>query len=607
MEKNTSTHPGKSRQSVTIWFLSIASIVGIAIWGFWPWPMGVNGSDGNSVTYLDQGWDSGLREAFYYTPQGSRLMPYKWFLALEQAGNEQRFSNPDNFAGYGYLLPSDGPSTLNPDGLPVGFVKGEFDEPRLGQWLGLTCAACHTNDVSYQGHTIRIDGAPALADLHSFLSELAAAIAATRLDKPKFARFAANVFGHVPTPDEAAQLFQDFSEYAVAMEGDIWMRTPPLAAGPARTDALGQIINTLAVSNLHEPDNLRPISAPVSYPFLWYTPDLEWVQWVPIANNPIARNAGEALGVFGVADFTVGGDERFKSSVMFRNLFELEGWVDDLKPPPWPEDIFGPVSAELAAKGAKLFRTHCLACHNMPPFRMSPKGRYFDPDKQFIKITAVKYTSVGTDDQYTLDLIRRTTRTGPLKDSLFGVMPVIGSECGPDSPPQALEVVPGGKYFTATVGAVVIKGLSDLHLAPAERMAYVDYRVCPMVEGDQAPKPYMPRKDQAMRLKAGPLVGIWATGPFLHNGSVPNIYELLSPPKERSSVFWVGNRELDIDKLGYVSEEGPGLFRFDTSLPGNGNMGHEYPRKGALTHEERMAVIEFLKKPTPLRLKAETE
>ena len=156
---------------------------------------------------------------------------------------------------YGYLLPSDGPSTLNPDGLPVGFVKGEFDEPRLGQWLGLACAACHTNDVSYQGHTIRIDGAPALADFHSFLSELAAALAATRLDKPKFARFAANVFGHVPTPDEEQQLFEDFSEYAVAMEEQIQMRTPPLAAGPARTDALGQIINTLAVSYLHEPDN----------------------------------------------------------------------------------------------------------------------------------------------------------------------------------------------------------------------------------------------------------------------------------------------------------------------------------------------------------------
>ncbi len=606
MEKNTSTHPGKSRQSVTIWFLGIASIVGIAIWGLWPWLMDVNGSGGNGVTYLDQGWDPELREAFYYTPQGSRLMPYKWFLALEQAGNEQRFSNPDNFARYGYLLPSDGPSTLNPDGLPVGFVKGEFDEPRLGQWLGLTCAACHTNDVSYQGHTIRLDGAPALADFHSFLSELAAALAATRLDKPKFARFAANVFGHVPTPDEEQQLFEDFSEYAVAMEEQIQMRTPPLAAGPARTDALGQIINTLAVSNLHEPDNLRPISAPVSYPFLWYTPDLEWVQWIPIANNPIARNTGEALGVFGVADFTVGGDERFKSSVMFPNLLALEDWVDDLKPPPWPEDIFGPVNAELAAEGAKLFRTNCLACHNMPPFRMSPKGRYFDPDKQFIEITAIKNKTVGTDDQYTQDFINRTAKTGALKDSLFGETPAQPLKCGPVTVPPGRAVVPGGEYFGATVGAVVRRGFCDLGLTFADILVYADYRFHPS-EGGKPPKSYSPPPAQVLTLKAGPLVGIWATGPFLHNGSVPNIYELLSPPKKRSSVFWVGNRELDIDKLGYVSEEGPGLFRFDTSLPGNGNMGHEYPKKGALTHEERMAVIEFLKKPTPLRLKAEIE
>lgn len=53
------------------------------------------------VQYLDQGWDDAMRELYYFTPQGSRLMPYSWFLALETAAGETRFSDPANMARYG--------------------------------------------------------------------------------------------------------------------------------------------------------------------------------------------------------------------------------------------------------------------------------------------------------------------------------------------------------------------------------------------------------------------------------------------------------------------------------------------------------------------------
>jgi hypothetical protein len=77
---------------------------------------------------------------------------------------------------------------------------------------------------------------------------------------------------------------------------------------------------------------------------------------------------------------------------------------------------------------------------------------------------------------------------------------------------------------------------------------------------------------------------------------VPNIYELLSPPRERSRVFWVGRRELDVAKLGLVSTEGPDLFLFDTTLPGNRNSGHAFPPQ-PYTVEQRWQVIEYLKDP----------
>ncbi len=103
--------------------------------------------------------------------------------------------------------------------------------------------------------------------------------------------------------------------------------------------------------------------------------------------------------------------------------------------------------------------------------------------------------------------------------------------------------------------------------------------------------------------KARPLDGIWATPPFLHNGSVPTLFQLLSPVSERQSQFWVGNFEFNPKQVGFESAEFPGGFLFDTSIAGNGNRGHEF-RAGcrqdgvigrALQPHERWALVEYLK------------
>ncbi|MCY1286813.1 hypothetical protein D9M70_357920 [compost metagenome] len=103
--------------------------------------------------------------------------------------------------------------------------------------------------------------------------------------------------------------------------------------------------------------------------------------------------------------------------------------------------------------------------------------------------------------------------------------------------------------------------------------------------------------------KARPLDGIWATPPFLHNGSVPNLFQLLSPLGERAKQFWVGNHEYDPQFAGYRTEEFAGGFLFDTSTTGNSNQGHEF-RDGCrsqgvigrgLQPHERLALIEYLK------------
>ena len=87
--------------------------------------------------------------------------------------------------------------------------------------------------------------------------------------------------------------------------------------------------------------------------------------------------------------------------------------------------------------------------------------------------------------------------------------------------------------------------------------------------------------------------GIWATAPYLHNGSVPSLYELLQPPTKRSQVFYVGNREFDPDKVGVKSGHSKNGFRFDTRLPGNRNTGHPYGTD--LNEDDRFDLLEFLK------------
>lgn len=123
--------------------------------------------------------------------------------------------------------------------------------------------------------------------------------------------------------------------------------------------------------------------------------------------------------------------------------------------------------------------------------------------------------------------------------------------------------------------------------------------------------------------KPRPLAGVWATPPFLHNGSVPTLYQMLSPPETRDRRFLVGSRDYDPVKLGYRvirAEDARGDergFWLDTGLAGNGNGGHAFaadPELWArhqaapadnplpsgvigplLSHDERMALLEYLK------------
>ncbi|MEN3973994.1 cytochrome c [Emcibacter sp. SYSU 3D8] len=95
---------------------------------------------------------------------------------------------------------------------------------------------------------------------------------------------------------------------------------------------------------------------------------------------------------------------------------------------------------------------------------------------------------------------------------------------------------------------------------------------------------------------AKPLVGVWLLGPYLHNGSVPTLVDLLAPPAQRPRVFWRGYDVVDLENVGFVSS-GPDAekagFRYDTGLRGNGNGGHLWGTD--LPPGQKRALIDYLK------------
>ncbi|GAA5508036.1 catalase family protein [Novipirellula caenicola] len=567
------------------------------------------------TTYLDQGWSDEQRHEFYFTPQGSQLIPYQWFLALEQVDSDVPFRDAANLRRYG-LLPSE-PTERNPDGLPIGFVRDgvvatestrvaepsstarslakaatrfEIKKAYLGvnfdkklypkereTWFGLTCAACHTHEIEYGGKTIRIDGGSMQADIESFLADLGKALQATHTDPEKLARFASRIGRAQPDMPE----FKDeVKQIADAVNRLVERNRAKHPYGFARLDAFGAILNAVCETALNEPANRRESNAPVSFPSLWNTPEMGYVQWGASADFPEARNVGEVLGVF--ASFTVApGEQPFDSTVRLKNLIKLEHeLIKKLRAPDWPEAVFGKLDDDKVKLGQQLFAKNCQSCHSL----RDPSGEFARNSVGKIPIRSNTLTEVQTDPQFLRNLApTNLAKTGNFKQLFAGEAQIPRT--------QMLSVVVGG----------IMK-----QRAEAEQ---VDLR-------EFLPKPQDPPNPNGAGYIARPLEGIWATAPYFHNGSVPNLYETLLPADQRSKLFWVGTRKFDPVKVGFVTEQSNIGSEFKVldednhPIPGNSNAGHEGhgagPEEGFtqtfengewrdFTDDERYALVEYMK------------
>jgi hypothetical protein len=553
------------------------------------------------VHYLNQ-WTEDQRQTYYFTPQGTQVkgLRYEWFQALELPFSEQRFASPEYLARFGFLVdPQQKASANNPGNLPVGFARHQ-NSGSTEQYLDITCAACHTGELRFKGQAVRIDGGSAQHVLPSsvptlrggsFGQALVASLASTYYNPWKFERFARNVLG-ADYEARHEQLRKDFKVSLDTFLKVAWNDTHrglyPTEEGPGRADAFGRIANA-TFGDAISPANYRVANAPVDYPQLWDMWTFDWVQWNGSAQQPMARNIGEALGVGATLNFfdadgqPLQGKDRYASSVRVRDLYKIEETLQKLKAPAWPEELLGAVDKPLAAKGRALFAENCAGCH-VP--RQTQEG-----ERWVQRLHMLPVDVIGTDPGAAENIANHRFDVSALQWDVTELEQMdVKLHPEPKEPLDLsqLSVAKGLAYVTAFVED---RAYREAGITTPEEKARLDGFGLPIGVREK------------VAYKARPLAGVWATPPFLHNGSVPNLYQLLSPQDERASTFYKGNFEYDPRHLGYRTEAFTNGFLFDTRITGNHNSGHEFRAgergKGVigrlLQPEERWALLEYLK------------
>jgi len=512
---------------------------------------------GGGAINLEQGWSAAVQQRAWFTSFGSRLIPTAWLKVLEQSGSAERFMADPHMDALGLLTQS--ATTANPNGFPVGFTQESDAQGRA--WTGLGCAACHTGEVRYHGKRIRLDGGAAMLDFNALEGELIASLQATLADAAKFERFAHHL---EIAGTEQTGLKDELETLTEKLAARHAMNQVEVAYGHGRLDAFGQIFNAVAVEFLGLPANRRAPDAPVSYPVLWDAPHLDVVQWNGSAPNagpgPLLQNVTTALAVYGSLDISQHkGLDGYPSNVDFAHLAQIEDDLYALRAPQWPSSVLGALDGERVAHGAHIYAQQCLQCHQLSDRNDA---------KRELKATLTPISEVGTDPRMVDNFLASTSNSGAFAGRKEGV--VLGAPLGAQAPTPDLVV-------HAAVGAAL------RHPLAAVRDAIASYHKVIKAAVDSHPDYY----------KARPLSGIWASAPYLHNGSVPTLSELLKPPGERVRRFYVGSREFDPVAVGLAAGVSEHATEFDVTLPGNSNAGHTYGT--TLGDGDKRDLLEYLK------------
>ena len=532
-----------------------------------------------TVAWSQNGWSDAERAEYHHLPEGSELMPYELLANVVSVKTGKPFLV--NMERFGFI--PDAQSATNPHGLPIGLTTVHSrDKSHTGlEMVGFNCAACHVGEVTYRGKRLLIDGAPALVDLQTYQVEFKDSFDATLHDPVKVYALVAAIDRDVrggETPqtgdastyaaDPAAKAAGDVAAAPTADKGfhSVSSKAADAVSAPAglqgqtfharfeRYVALlkarlaylkngkllvdgtepgpGRVDAFGAARNLLFPKNSMRMQSPVSFPFIWDVPDTT------------QQRSGTATVWIHYDGNT--------NSILERNIGQALGLGA----------VFDPKTYESTLRIANLHRlevlTHKLNAPKWPADMLGPidqakaKGGekiFNDTCRDCHQNRLYTLTEVGTD---------------PQRANSFG------------------QPVAGGVTFPTAIKPI-LDGL--------KARAFADDGISPADQAAMDANPVIWRATG--QYFARPLTGVWATAPYLHNGSVPTLWHLLHPD-QRPAKFIVGNREYDPAKIGYST--GGNGWTFDTSQPGNSNIGHAGDKYGTnLTEDQKASLLEYLK------------
>ena len=582
-----------------------------------------------NVRTIECGLTDAEEQDFYHLSMGSELFPLRWMQNLINTETGKPFLK--NVERFGLV-----PDPMNRNGLPIGLTAADSMDVRgVGKMVGMNCSACHTGIIAYDSTAVIIVGGASQFDAKKFLDELFGSASATAKDPEKLVHFVHRLWNsgrgkELPEHEAATRLLSHLLNDAAgrksladelkslaknatdAAPGDL-MGAFQRLAGHAKKDLRSGLLHgmeqkvkgsfskglselkadlkgipddlkTKAIKHLSEdffivakllsgriayarklaalqelnlkstdagpgraddfgagrnllfpPENAEPMTGACSIPPLFDVEGVQWADWDGNTSSTMGRSMLTALA--GGAAFN---PETFTSTVSTKNLAKLEELAAKLKPPAWPTDVLGSLDPKKLTAGEALFKEHCAKCHR--PAMVDAKDA---PPDSIYPLSELK-----TDPNRLQNYLK------PL----------------------------GGKNFAET-----LQKTSQAYLDAANRDAGISPAEAEkMNEGH--PNAWRDTDGYVARC----LKGIWSTAPYLHNGSVPTLWHLLSPAKSRPEKFATGDSHYDPEKVGYVFEvKKSSLFVFDTTRSGNSNSGHEYGTD--LSDVEKTSLIEFLK------------
>jgi mono/diheme cytochrome c family protein len=628
----------------------------------------------SSVRYLSQGWSPADSLWFYNTSQGSDLLPYDFLMALEDPATGKLFRSDENLYSYGYLpqrASRSNPDALPVGFVKDTYYGKEFfgfscaachtgqvnykgvamridggpassDMDSFLQALAKVLRDTQENETARAQFVKRVldrgnysSAAAVLADLKTF-AERTSMYELVNRSPTRYGYYRLDAFGriynrvleHILTQDQLNAGVRD-----MVKEGDLtqakldallnYNHGDNVLTGKQRDHLVFRLAQMLTLKEQVQLSKkiFNPADAPVSYPFLWDVPQHDYVQWNGIVPNaglgPVGRNAGEVIGVFATLDWAQkpgislssvisgqgfkGPHIDFKSSVNVHNLRRLEQHLVNLQSPPWPEDILPAIDKDRVRKGEKLFDQFCASCHT--------NIDRADPDRRVVAhITSLK--NVRTDPKMAVNSAKYDGLSGILRNqyTASGGGPVLIDQRAPVA--ALLTKATLSVVATPNTSKGLVRGALDW--ADDLLSSLFSNDIKPSIKhGNYDPDTTADPYASLLSYKARSLNGIWATAPYLHNGSVPTLYDLLLPqnpedakdpikaalcvpnPAYRPCKFMVGSREFDPEKVGLKSSGYDG-FSFNVRLPGNSNGGHEYGTK-VLSNEDRLDLLEYLK------------